>query len=194
MDRGQVHTLESIIAGLLLLTSVLFALQMTAVTPLSASTSSQHVENQQQASVEGVLAGAAQTGELKRAILFWNPSENQFYNSTSDDYYTSRAPPNAFGDRLERAFGERGIAYNVYLTYYTANGARRTTEMVYRGQPSDNAVRSAKTVVLSDDDRLYDYTGAQTSTPLAGNLYAPDYAPGTPTHNVVRVEVVVWRI
>jgi hypothetical protein len=179
---------------LLLLTSVLFALQMTAVTPLSASTSSQHVENQQQASVEGVLAGAAQAGDLKRAVLFWNASDDRFYNSSGEDFYTSRAPPNAFGDRLERAFGERGIAYNVYLTYYTPTDARRTTEMVYRGQPSDNAVRSAKTVILTDDDRLYDHTGARTSTPLAGNFYAPDYAPDTPTYNVVRVEVVVWRI
>jgi hypothetical protein len=189
--RGQVHTLEAIVAALLLLTSVVFALQMTAVTPLSASTSSQHIENQQQASVEGVLASAAENGSLERSILYWN--ESGFLNTTTERYYTRNAPPNEFGNSLERQFGSRGIAYNVEVHYKTELGNIKSQQMVYRGAPSDNAVTSSRTVVLTDDTRLYNHTGARPDTNLTES-YMDDIAPDGPVYNVVRVEVTVWRI
>jgi len=193
--RAQVHTLEAIVAALLMVTSILFALQITAVTPLSASTSSQHIENQQQAGVEGVLSGAAENDELRPALLFWNDSSGQFHNTSSDDFYTSRAPPNAFGERLDRAFGQQGIGYNVYVIYETAGGGRRVQEMVYQGEPSDNAVRAGRTVTITDDSTLYDHENQETDIPVnASNFYAPDVSPDSATYSVLRVEVVVWRI
>ena len=68
-DRGQAYTLEAIIASVLLISSLVFALQVTVVTPLSASTSNQHIENQQRASAAGVLTAAQETGALKDAVL-----------------------------------------------------------------------------------------------------------------------------
>jgi len=193
--RAQVHTLEAVVAALLMITSILFSLQITAVTPLSASTSSQHIENQQQASVEGVLASAATSGDLRRAVLYWNNTSMQFYNTTDEDYYTSRAPTNEFGKRLERAFGDQGIGYNVYIIYTTNGGGRRVQEMVYQGEPSDNAVRGVRTVTLTDGATLYDDETEQTSMSVNDSVfYAPDMSPGTGTYNVLRVEVVVWRI
>lgn len=197
VDRAQIHTLESIVAALLLLTSVVFALQMTAVTPLSASTSSQHVENQLQASAEGVLASAMADGEIKRAILAVDGQK--FHDTGSRFYFTGGTPPNEFGNRLEDAFGSRGIAYNVWLTYVKA-GVNDTynpaapKEYVYRGSPSDNAVRAARTIVLTDDDVLYNESMQPTNTTLdISNFYAPDVGDG-PTYNVIKVEVIVWRI
>ena len=195
MDRGQVHTLEAIVAALLMVTSILFALQITAVTPLSASTSSQHIENQQQASVEGVLAAAADEGELRSAVLFWNDSSGRFFNTTEEDYYTSQRPQNAFGKRLERAFGDRGIGYNVYVIHYSSGGGRRVTRMVYQGEPSDNAVRSGRTITLADDTTLYDHESKLTATRVnASTFYAADAAANNSAYNTMRVEVVVWRI
>ena len=159
--RAQVHTLEAIVAALLLLTSVVFALQMTAVTPLSASTSSQHIENQQQASAEGVLASAVESGALRRAVLYWNETGERFHNTSSETFYTVNAPPNEFGGMLERQFGDRGIAYNVRVYYRTASGNVGEQLMVNQGEPSDNAVMSARTVVLTDDARLYNETGVR---------------------------------
>jgi hypothetical protein len=195
MDRGQVHTLEAIVAALLMVTSILFALQITAVTPLSASTSSQHIENQQQASVEGVLAAASDSGELRQAVLFWNNSSGRFFNTTEEDYYTSQRPQNAFGKRLGRAFGDRGIGYNVYVIHYSAGGGRRVTRMVYQGEPSDNAVRSGRTITLADDATLYDHESKPTTTRVnASNFYAADAVANNSAYNTMRVEVVVWRI
>jgi hypothetical protein len=193
MDRAQIHTLEAVVGSLLLVASIAFAMQMTAVTPLSASTSSQHIENQLQSSAEGVLSGAAAAGEIQPATLAWDPKNDSFLATSGDTFYTSQAPPNAFGDRLERAFSDRGIAYNVYVDYSNGGGII-SKRMVYRGEPSDNAVRAAKTVVLTDDDRLRDESMNPTNSLNGSNLYAPDIAGPSGTYNVLKVEVVVWRI
>lgn len=194
MNRAQVHTLEAVVGAFLLLASITFAIQMTAVTPLSASTSSQHVENQLQASAEGVLADAVESNELEPALLYWDETRFQFHNTSGDSYYRSKSPPNEFGRTLERAFDSRGIAYNVYLQYYAGNG-RQSDRMVYRGSPSENAVRATRTVLLVDDETLLDETKSDTNILInESNYFAPDMAPNSSVYNVVTVEVVAWRI
>jgi hypothetical protein len=199
MDRGQAITLEAIVAGLILLSSVVFALQMTAVTPLSASTSSQHIENQLSASAEGLLAASVEDGSLERALLFYNETSSTFIGATYQDYYAGSPPDNAFGDRLAWAFDRRGIAYNVYVTY-DVGSVGRERRMIYRGQPSDNAVSAQTTVVLTDDAPLYhdpDTDGVaepQSGTDLETDYFMSDQSPTTALYNVVNVEVVVWRI
>jgi hypothetical protein len=189
--RAQVHTLEAVVAALLLLTSVVFALQITAVTPLSASTSSQHIENQQLASIEGVLASAVERDALEPAVLYWNESDEGFQNTTTRDYYTEGAPPNEFGEILERQFGGRGLAYNVDVVYDN-NGTVTEERMVYFGAPTDNAVTSSRTIMIQRNGTLYNHTGARSDTNLSAS-YLKDVGEGS-VYTVVRVEVTVWRI
>nr|WP_267163201.1 hypothetical protein [Halovenus salina] len=80
-DRGQALTLEAVVGAILMLAAIGFALQMTAVTPLSASTSSQHIENQLQSTSEGVLDTAADTGALREAVLYWNETTGEFHGN-----------------------------------------------------------------------------------------------------------------
>lgn len=195
-ERGQAITLEAVIAGMVLLSSLVFALQMTAVTPLSASTSSQHIENQLEASAEGVLAASVEDDSLKRAILYFNESAASFNNANFQGYYAGQPPDIEFGRTLEWAFDRRGIAYNIYLTY-DVGGTDRERTMFYRGEPSDNAVSASTIVVLTDDDPLYE--GTPTAEPRSvtvtdPNFYADDQSTGNRLFNVVKVEVVVWRI
>jgi len=191
-DRAQAHTLEAVVAALLLLTSVVFALQITAVTPLSASTSNQHIENQQQASAAGALSIAHESGALEDSLLYWNTSGDRFYNATPNGYYT-RTMPTAFGEMLERSFGDRGIAYNVNLIYATDSGGVGREELIYRGVPSDNAVVTTRTVVLTDDDRIRHANTSAGDRVDETRFYAPDVGDGG-YYNTIRVEVVVWRI
>lgn len=204
--RGQAHTLEALVASLLLLAGVAFALQVTTVTPLSASTSSQHIENQQGATADGVLAAAAENGALKRAVLFTD-DEGNFHGTGNDGYYTSGGPPNRFGAILNRAFESRGIVFNVYVNYQTADGLVKQKRMVYRGVPSDHASAASKKVTLVDDDVLHadpdpndDYEVAKpTATALdseSSSLYRDAVNDGSDDglYNVVEVEVVVWRM
>jgi len=199
--RGQAHTLEATIASLLLLSAIIFALQMTAVTPLSASTSSQHIENQQRSTAEGVLATAAEEDALKPALLYWNESRNpsRFHNGTEGEpYYTggSEYPNHRFGQLLNRAFSDNGIAYNVNLRF--AGVSADPVQYIYSGEPSDNAVTASQTIAIYDDEHLYDRDGTRNSTEVSSSDYnstlgfTPDSS--STLHATVRVEVVVWQI
>ncbi len=203
-SSGQAYTLEAVVAGLLLLTSIWFALQMTAVTPLSASTSSQHVENQLKGSAEGILAAAAADGELKDAVLDWDEDAGQFNGASQEIYHTSTPPNNAFGDILARAFKSESIAYNVHVEYQLPSGKIRSQRMVYNGQPSDHAVSASRMVTLVDDDYLLEPDGRidwdHNITNASANFYVPDAFPDPNSssdrglYNHLRVKVIAWRI
>jgi hypothetical protein len=201
--RGQAHTLEAVVASLLLLASLTFALQMTVVTPLSASTSSQHIENQQAATANGVLAAAAEEGALKEAVLYWNDSTARFNNASNNGRYAGQMPNNTFGRMLNRSFISRSIVVNVYVTYENSNGALARQPMIYSGQPSDNAVAASRTVTLVDDDHLvhWNETESDVSVKESDTYFAPDRGTGGDNTNaeggvysVVEVEVISWRI
>ncbi|MFC7080627.1 DUF7288 family protein [Halorussus caseinilyticus] len=193
--RGQVHTLEAFTAALLVVSGVLFALQTTAVTPLTASTSNQHVENQHRTAASDLLASAAQNRTLRPAVTYWDPAQGAFVNATGRGYYANGGPPNAFGDALNQTFGNlsatgRRIAYNVYVRYRTPGNATRRQTMVYMGSPSDNAATATRTVALYDDTSLSGAAGNVS----AANFYAPDAARNSSLYNVVEVQIVVWQM
>ena len=202
-DRAQAHTLEALAAAAVLLASVGFALQVTAVTPLTASTSSQHIENQEGAVAAGVLAAAEENGTLRETVLYWNASGRQFWDADFHGRYVNAGPPTAFGGTLDRAFLDRGIAVNVDLYFVQPDGDRRHRRLVHLGQPTEHAVTASRTVTLYDDDRLYRSNGSsvepygKTLTQVAADpdegFYAPD-AAASGVYNVVEVEVTVWRM
>lgn len=199
--RSQALTLEAITAAILLLAAIGFALQMTAVTPLSASTSSQHLENQLQSTGDGVLASTDDSGALKEAVLYWNVSEGQFHEAGERSFYRSGPPNNDFGNATARTFGERNIAYNVIIHYHTPDGEMARQRMIEQGEPSDHAVSASRTIALTDDDIIVDEDGNPTGLKLGdaeGQFYAPDAgiesAGNRPLYNLVRVEVIAWRI
>jgi hypothetical protein len=193
--RGQAHTLEAFAAATILLASIVFALQVTAVTPLTASTSSQHIENQQEAVATGVLAAASQNETLKPTLLYVNESTGRFHGNTFDGTYVSGGPPTTLGATLNETFLDRGIAFNLYVHFQTSERTLRRQTVVRMGGPSDNAISARWLVTLYDDDVLYAADGSRTDERLVDtdNFYATDDHPG-PVYNVVEVEVVVWRM
>jgi hypothetical protein len=192
--RGQAFTLEAIASGLLLIASVLFALQVTAVTPLTGSTSSQHIENQQAEMADGLLASEAANGTLVPTLLYWNDSKGKFWGASKRGYQTG-GPPTVFGETLNRSFRDRGIAFNVNLYYIRANGEREQIPLVHFGSPSDHASTASRTVTLYDDDPMRAADGsARGVTVSEATHFAPDSDPDGILYNVVDVEVVVWRM
>jgi len=192
-DRGQAYTLEAIIAAVLLISSLVFALQVTAVTPLSASTSNQHIENQQRASASGVLTAAQEAGVLKDAVLFYNESQDEYHNASRIRFYTNDYPPNEFGNITRRSFEGRGLAVNIVVYPSPGSSAAR---MVYRGEPSDNAVSASRTVTIYEDDELT-APGTSTTVQNSGNFTSyiqNDSSASGNVYNVVRVEVTIWRM
>ncbi len=196
--QAQAHVLESIAAGALILATIIFAVQATAITPLTVSTSHQHIETQQKKIADGVLENAKYTGDtdelsaLEEAILYWDTDDQQFYDSTSEGYL-GEYPDNEFGDKLADAFEDERIGTNVYVTYSREGGGSATQQMVHMGEPSDNAMSATTTVVLYDDHEISapDESDAISDTPA---FYAPDAFDDSNVYNVVEVRIVVWRI
>ena len=182
-------------AALLVVSGVLFALGATAVTPLSASTSNQHIQNQQLSTANDLLATSAASGTLLEAAVFWNTSTRGFEGSPDSGYYPAGGPPTSFGRALNATFRDQRIAFNVYVVYWT-DTSRKEVPMTYMGSPSDNAVRASRTVTLYNDTELSapDESGNVSQAGANGNFYAPDIAPGNELYNVLEVRITVWRM
>jgi hypothetical protein len=200
--RGQAHTLEAFVAAILLVSGLTFAIQATAVTPLSASTSNQHIENQQRATATDALETSVANGDLRETLLYWDPGNataDPGFAGTSEErsYYEGAVPPTAFGDALERAFLDGRIAFNVRVRY-DVGGSSSQQRLVFMGTPSDNAVTASRAITVTNDTTLT-APGSENRT-LADVADDPDasfYAPGVgdgPTYNVLEVRVVVWRM
>lgn len=196
-DRGQAHTLEAFVAALLLVSAVLFALQATAVTPLSASTSNQHIENQQRAEANDVLAIAAERGDLEAAVLCWDESQGGFNGSSlptgaySDGIEQDTAGCGSFGAMLEETFGDRQVAYSVHIIYQNSTAQTKRQPLISMGDPSDSAVAASRTVPLFANDRVL--AGEQTRLDET-SLYQEDRPDQMSYPTQVTVEVVVWRM
>ena len=194
MDRAQAHTLEAVAAALILISSLVFALQVTAVTPLTGSTSSQHIENQQAAVAEGVLAGAADNGTLVPTLLYWNESAGNWHNATADGYVQG-APPTTFGDTLEAMFLDRGIVFDLTVHYVDDSGDRQRARIVDLGEPSDHASTASRIVTLVNDDPLRRPNESVADVTVGNASYlVSDAAPDRTLYSVVEVELVVWRM
>lgn len=194
--RGQAHTVEAFAAAVLVVSGLVFATQAAAVTPLSASTSNQHIENQQQATVEGLLAASADNGNLTEAVLYWNASaddgDGAFAGAPDSGTYAT-GPQNGFGTDLNGTLSSRQIAFNVVVRYPDGDGTD-TEPMVRMGEPSDNAVSATRTVGLYNGSQLsVDGDDRSLGELDSGEFYAADTDSGSQLYAVVEVEVIAWR-
>jgi hypothetical protein len=199
-DRGQAYTLESLIAALLLVTAVLFALQSVVITPTSAGLQDRDVQAQQGQIASDLLVTAANDGELSRLVRFWDCSDGGF--STDDDagvwaedggYQTDTVPVQDFGETLNHTF-DAGTRYNVELVYANDSGGQDVSQIVYQGTPGDDVVTASYTVVLTDGQRVTGRdAGTQTLTSGCSDPAIPELTGGSGNvYNVVEVRVVLW--
>ena len=195
--RAQAFTLEAVVASVVVLGSLLFALQVAGVTSLTASTSNQQILDQQGSVAAGVLDAAAADGALGPTLRYWDDDARRFHRLPTgvDRAFYTVGPPTAFGSLLNETLDDRNVAFNVNLRWVDATGGVDRAPLVRYGRPSDDASRATRTVALYDADRLLDADGTRSDTTLANaSFYAPDRYPDSPLYNVVRVEVVVWRV
>lgn len=198
-DRGQAYTLESLIAALLLVTAVLFALQSVVITPTSAGTLDRDVAQQRHQQASDALVTAANDDELSTMVRHWDCSNAAF---ASDDragawasnlgYTNDTVPVAQFGETLDATFGE-GVRYNVELRYDDGSDQAQLP-VVQQGTPGSHVVTASYTVTLTDDQLVTaqdegDRTLAECD---ADNPPIPDVHGGSDVYNVVEVRLVVW--
>lgn len=193
--RGQAHTVEAFAAAVLIIGGLIFATQATAVTPLSASTSNQHIENQQAATLEGLLTTTAQNGALREAVLFWNTTkgENGAFAKTPESGLYAEGPPNEFGKALNDTLLDRQIIFNVAVRYPDGAGGTTTTEMVRMGEPSNNAVSATRSIGLYNSSQLSVADDDRALGELDNDEFYANPHTESQLFAVVEVEVVAWR-
>lgn len=205
---GQAFTLEAVFAAILMLSAAVFALQVTAITPLTSSTSSQQVQNQQAALADGFLSSQQEQDTLKDAVLYWNPStistrKGAWHNKSTTspgEGYTRRSQFNQsgfpFGQQLSKTFLSKASASNVELVYEPQGADDNSYYLVELGTPSADAVTVERTIILYDSDRLRNEDGTVSNTELGSLNSSRFYAPNLdgPVYNIVTVRVTVWRI
>jgi len=193
-ERGQAHTLEAFAAALLLVAGLIFATQATAVTPLSASTSNQHVENQAEIAAQDVLTTTETRGDLKRALLYY---DDGFVGADNGDHYAGLMnETHPLHDSLEEAFDRRQIAFDidVYHPDPTAAGATDRTRMVDMGTPTDNAAVASTRVALYGDDRFGTDDEYILSENGSAEYFADPLGERDTLYTVVEVRITAWQM
>lgn len=192
--HGQMHSLEALMASLIMIGIIVFAVEATSLTPLTSSTANAHIEAQLQTMGQDMLNALSYTGhehnsDLKNDILNWNGTE-YVWNGTG---YDSRDSNNitlvnsSLGEMFEFIAIPRGIAHNVHFTWVNENGVTISRPYIYNGDPSDNAVIVSKKVVLSD------YEVGNTSTFMV-DTGIPDADNSSEFYNIVNVKMTLWRM
>lgn len=203
--RGQAYTLESVIAAIVVLTAVLFALQAVFLTPTTGGAVDPGVRAELGQQADDILTVSAQntTFSLSDQLRYWDENARTFVEGKNARVgYGSDQPPGMFGVMLNQTFTQRNRLYNVQLRYREANITETSDGLpvVYRGAPGEGSVVATTTVTLYDNQTL---TGPRASSAELweydtnatdnddGYYPIPNAVPG-PVYNVVEIRVVVW--
>lgn len=194
---GQAFTLEGVVASMLIISvALIFSLQITAITPLSASTSSQHIENQQAELAQGVLE-TAEREELVQTVLYWNETQGKFHNSDEDGQYRVDPPNISFPQRIDDVLIEKGIGVNIELTYYNNPDTYGDSKISYfsSGVPSTHGYSIERAVPIYENDPIYDSNGNPSGkTVNETNLYLDNAYEDSELYNIIIIKLTVWRI
>jgi len=205
--RGQAHTLEGVVGGLLILIAVLFALEAIIITPTTSGAVDPGVREELRDQGDDILAITAEneTLGLSQMVRYWDQSDRTFAGEAAVNPrigYGANHPPGAFGEMLNQTFTSRSRQYNVELRYQGKNvtDERGRLRMVYRGEPSEGAVVASHRVTLYDNQslsgpyaenaELWEYSTNATNN--EDGYYPIPNAIDGPVYNVVEVRVIVW--
>lgn len=191
---AQMHTLEAVVAAMIMVSIIVFTIQATSLTPLTSSTANAHIEAQLQTMGQDMLSAlsysaSGEDSQLKEDILSWDGKEYVWNGST---YRTTNSENkalqnSALADILTLVAVPRGIAHNVHFSWVTDEGIMTDKSYIYNGDPSDNAVIISKKVVLSDID-------VGNTSAFIANTGIPDADTNTDFYNIVNVKMTLWRM
>ena len=191
-EKAQMHTLEGVAAATIMLLVIVYALDATSMTPLTSSTANVHAETELQVLGQDILsvldyAEPGYNSKLKNDVLNWTGDE---YIWTASNYSQlkygqinqSNNLTNNLTGILKDALVKQGIAHNVVLTFLDSSTLLPTSaDMIYNGNPSDNAVIVSRKIVLQNSDN-----------PASGTI--KDIDPSTNLYNIVDVKLILWRM
>lgn len=188
-ERAQMHTLEGVASSTIMLLVIVYAIDATSLTPLTASTANVHVESELLMLGQDILGALdyAEPGydsKLKNDMSVWNASEYTWSGSAYKEKSGTGILNNNLTGILNATLIGQGIAHNVEITFLVDNGTSfDSKKMIYNGDPSNNAVIISRKIALHDGD---------VKSPL--NQTIKDIDPATNFYNIVDFKLVVWRM
>jgi hypothetical protein len=187
-DRGQAYTLEGIVAAILVVSSLLLALQAVVVTPTTEGTADRDTMSQIDTQADDVLAAAHEDEALAEAALWHNAS-----NGTVAGWDVGACPGGlSLCVMLEETFTNRSYRYNVYVDY-RVEGGTDTNPLFNQGVPNSNAVTATHAVTLHGGMNLTgQYVPDESLSEFEGDFYAPATDAGGIDLYVLEIRVVVW--
>jgi hypothetical protein len=204
-DRGQAYTLEGLVASIVVLTALLYGLQVVDVGPWTSDTSDQTRQLKTQA--QDVLDLAANNGTLSAAVRCYGLDNKYAFDGDSLGNESRRT---TFEVMLNQTFDERGREYNVYFYHWNETGGKEL-EVASANQsgaasgvvaPTDVAAVATRTIAVYDSEptRINGSSEEDCADPGAtvetqassGNYYMRDIAPNSELFNIVEVRIVVW--
>ena len=210
-ERGQAFTLEGLIAAIVLLTAVLFALQAVVITPTTGGSVDRGVQAQVDQQLTDTMLVSAEDGNLSELVRYYtvvNADETCPWGQ--DECWYDETPGNesvynssTFADELDFVIGDvldehfvnqSGKSYNVEFIYFDEGGENRTTKDVVRmgGARSDSAVSASYMVVLFEDQPLTAPDNDDDQVIADAESYPIENIEGEEFYNIVEVRVTVW--
>jgi hypothetical protein len=197
-DRGQIQTIEGIVAAFIMVFALVVIVQTTSVTPLSSSFTNQHIKLELQNVGNDILSTLDQTpwdindsmsaSELKLGVTTWALLDNYAMFTWNRTAFVSTIDPNVsmtdtyLTNVLKFALIENGTAFNLELRYPDKNGFLYTTKMIWNGDPSENSVTVSRYIVLRDSD----VGGADSVIPKMSTESNSNF------HSTVEVRLTLW--
>ncbi|WMW21555.1 hypothetical protein RE476_09160 [Methanolobus mangrovi] len=188
---AQLHTLEALMALIIITGIIIFTVQATSLTPLTSSTANAHIEAQLQTLAQDMLtvldhSQSGHNSSLKEDILNWDGDEYA-WNSTAYHSELNNTLTSSSTEILKSVIVPKGIAHNVEFAVINDAGAVMTLPYIYNGEPSDNAVTVSRRILLSNSD-ISNSSQFQSYTGIA------DADTSTDFYNLIDVKMTLWRM
>lgn len=197
-DIGQMHTIEGLMAAIIMMLVLVLVVKGTAITPLTSSSTNEHVQveladmgSDLLTSLDYNVANPAGASPLKYSILGWN-GDQFVWNSTcfkdiNNNIIILDESTNSLAHALNFTFNRYGIAYDVEVIYLDDNGTAVVKKMIWNGDPSDNSVTVSKIIALHNSD-------STTAPNFFINTGIPDLDNSTDFYNLLNVRLTLWRM
>ena len=191
-DKAQSYTLESIAVFTLLISVLILAQALYSVEAISQNITENKIEVKNGNTAESIILSQQTQGNISKSLRTWDESDNEFYNTTSEQYYTETLPQTEFGSTIEE-LQENGYNVNIDLIYYVGT-TRYTQEYITTGQPDENGATYTTNVPLYNSDPIRTQSNpSETSLSESSNFIIQEDSNDT-IYNTVTVQIHVWKI
>ncbi len=150
-DSGQLHTMEGVIAGLMMVLALSYIIgSVTLLSPQTEKTTivKLTIKAEDTLMVLGAIDQPSNASSpLLRDIAMWRGGEANPSKFGAGEASISRLNDSLFSMMPQNVF------YNVNLTYYEpATGKIETKYLIYMGEPEGNSASASKTILLNQGD------------------------------------------